>query len=64
MKKDTNVSSDCLYCIYENRKLHTTFVIYDTVPGGAGHTACIANGGKSAMIGILKVAYRVVNECT
>ncbi|MBQ6944579.1 MAG: DEAD/DEAH box helicase [Ruminococcus sp.] len=56
--------SGCLHCTYENRKLHTTFVIYDTVPGGAGHAARIANGGKSAMIGIFKEAYRVVNECT
>lgn len=56
--------SGCLHCTYENRKLHTTFLIYDTVLGGAGHAARIANGGKSAIIGILKVAYRVVKECT
>lgn len=56
--------SGCLHCTYENRKLHTTFLIYDTVLGGAGHAARIANGGKSDMIGILKVAYRVVKECT
>lgn len=56
--------SGCLHCSYENRKLHTTFVLYDTVPGGAGHMARIAEGGKDAMIGILKEAYKVVAECT
>lgn len=56
--------SGCLHCTYENRKLHTTFVLYDTVPGGAGHMARIASGGRSAMIGILKEAYRVVAGCS
>ena len=42
--------------------LHTVFVLYDTVPGGAGHVSRIAVGGNEAVIGILKEAYRIVNE--
>jgi len=56
--------SGCLYVSYEHRILHTTFVLFDTVPGGAGHVGRIAAGGKEALNGILKEAYRIVSECT
>lgn len=56
--------SGCLHCVYDNQKIHITFVLYDTVPGGAGHVGRIATDGKSAIVGILKEAYRIVNDCT
>jgi ATP-dependent helicase YprA (DUF1998 family) len=56
--------SGCLHTSYSSNKTHTIFVLYDTVPGGAGHMSRVAKGGKDTMIGILKEAYRIVAGCT
>jgi hypothetical protein len=56
--------SGCLHTSYSSNKTHTIFVLYDTVPGGAGHMSRVAKGGKDTLIGVLKEAYRIVAECT
>lgn len=55
--------SGCLYRTYEGGMVHTTFVLFDTVPGGAGHMTRIASGGKAAMWEIFNEAYKVVANC-
>lgn len=61
---ERNDISGCLHYAMSKGNLHTVFVLYDTVPGGAGHVSRIAVGGNEAVIGILKEAYRIVNECS
>ncbi len=56
--------SGCLYYSKSGGILHTVFVLYDTVPGGAGHVSRIANKGAEAMEGVLRSAYKVVADCT
>ena len=55
--------SGCLYYSRIGGKLHTVFVLYDTVPGGAGHVSRITNGGDNELLAVLKEAYKVVDEC-
>lgn len=56
--------SGCLYYSRSGGNLHTVFVLYDTVPGGAGHVSRIASGSADGMKGVLKEAYKVVADCT
>lgn len=55
--------SGCLYYSRSGGKLHTVFVLYDTVPGGAGHVSRITNGGEKDLTGIFYEAFKVVDEC-
>lgn len=61
---ERNDISGCLYYTMTNNEIHTVFVLYDTVPGGAGHVSRIASGGNETVVGILKEAYRIVSECS
>jgi hypothetical protein len=49
---------------YRNSGLQTSFILYDTVPGGAGNVKNIGEASQEAFIGMLKESNSVVEDCT
>lgn len=54
----------CAQTVYNNGKYETSVIIFDNVPGGAGHVSRIAGFSTEQFKKVLDAAYDVVAECT
>ena len=54
----------CAQTVYNNGKYETSVIIFDNVPGGAGHVSRIAGFSTEQFKKVLGAAYDVVAECT
>lgn len=62
---ERNDISGCLhYRKGANGKFESGFIIFDNVPGGAGHVRRLGTEDSNAIIGVLKESLRIVENCT
>ncbi|NLE04784.1 MAG: DUF1998 domain-containing protein [Crenarchaeota archaeon] len=62
---ERNDISGCLhYRKSENGKFESGFIIFDKVPGGAGHVRRLGAEDSNVIIGVLKEALQIVENCT
>jgi len=62
---ERNDVSGCLhYRKGINEKFESGFIIFDNVPGGAGHVRRLGTDNLSVITGVLKESLRIVESCT
>jgi len=61
---ERNDISGCIHTDMVDGNYRTGFVLYDSVPGGAGHVRRLGNATTNEFIDIIKKSYEVVDSCT
>lgn len=62
---ERNDISGCLhYSKGANGKFESGFIVFDNVPGGAGHVRRLGTDDSSVITGVLKESLRIVESCT
>ncbi|MGL4989867.1 MAG: DEAD/DEAH box helicase [Sarcina sp.] len=56
--------SGCIENRVQGGEYETSFILFDTVPGGAGHVRRIGLFENRELIEMFKSAYKIVSECT
>ena len=59
-----DISGTIYYVKTDNNEWHTDFILFDNVPGGAGHVRRIGRSSKEEFIDMLKSSFNVVNNCS